>query len=209
MPKVLLITTLEAGTTFQSRAILNALGIESDVMYAVSSTSYRLLQPVSDITSALDPATTTMRNLLRRYQAVLINVAHDANANFTVYDPVLNVWMQSWNAPEDPPVIHFGQNLNTARTGLNLPADFPIVRANTADVPEHNVAVALQLGNARATGHHGHAEPIRHRGRPHPREPHRLHPQRTPLVGHGSGGLSGRPCPIRRAARTACRTRFP
>jgi hypothetical protein len=135
MPKVLLITTLEAGTTFQSRAILNALGIESDVMYAVSSTSYRLLQPVSGITGALDPATTTMRNLLRRYQAVLINVAHDANANFTVYDPVLNVWMQSWNAPEDPPVIHFGQNLNTARTGLNLPADFPIVRANTADVP--------------------------------------------------------------------------
>lgn len=135
MPKVLVISLNTTGPAMTDvPATLQTLGIGCDRIMVISNTSYRPLQPIAGITAPLDPSTSTMRNLLRQYDAVFVVVGEDANNNFNGYDPIINTWMQSWNEPQDPPVFHFGQNINTARTGLNLPNDFPIIRGNPSDV---------------------------------------------------------------------------
>jgi hypothetical protein len=133
MAKVLLITTPGAGVAFHVKRALNTLGIASDVMYAMDSTQYALLEPASDISSPFNPTTSAMRDFLRRYNAIFVIVPLEASdTSTTLFNPVVNTWMQNWNAPEDPPVFSFGYNFNT-RTSLSLPSDFPIIRADTTN----------------------------------------------------------------------------
>jgi hypothetical protein len=132
MAKVLLITTPVAGVAFHVKRMLNTLGIASDVMYAIDPTQYALLEPASGISSPFNPTTSAMRDFLRRYNAIFVIVPLDANNTSTTLDPIVNTWMQSWNAPEDPPVFSFGYNFNT-RASLSLPSDFPIIRADTTN----------------------------------------------------------------------------
>jgi hypothetical protein len=133
MAKVLLITTPAAGVAFYVKRALNTLGIASDVMYAMDSTQYALLEPASDISSPFNPTTSAMRDFLRRYNAIFVIVPLEASdTSTTLFNPVVNTWMQNWNAPEDPPVFSFGYNFNT-RTSLSLPSDFPIIRADTTN----------------------------------------------------------------------------
>jgi hypothetical protein len=133
MAKVLLITTPAAGVAFHVKRVLNTLGIASDVMYAIDTPRYALLEPASGVSSPFNPTTSAMRDFLRRYNAIFVIVPLDANNTFTGLDPIVNTWMQNWNAPEDPPVFSFGYNFNT-RTSLSLPSDFPIIRADTANI---------------------------------------------------------------------------
>jgi hypothetical protein len=133
MAKVLLITTPGAGVAFHVKRVLNTLGIASDVMYAIGSTQYALLEPASGVSSHFNPTTSAMRDFLRRYNAIFVIVPLDANnTSTTIFDPIVNTWMQNWNAPEDPPVFSFGYNFNT-RASLSLPSDFPIIRADTTN----------------------------------------------------------------------------
>ena len=134
MAKVLLITTPVAGVAFHVKRVLNTLGIASDVMYAIDTPRYALLEPASGISSHFNPTTSAMRDFLRRYNAIFVIVPLTANdTTTTLFDPIVNTWMQNWNASEDPPVFSFGYNFNT-RASLSLPSDFPIIRANTADI---------------------------------------------------------------------------
>jgi hypothetical protein len=133
MAKVLLITNLPAGVAFHVKRVLNTLGIASEVMYAVSSTQYALLEPASGISSPFNPTTSAMRDFLRRYNAIFVFVPFTADdTSTTLFNPIVNTWMQNWNAPEDPPVFSFGYNFNT-RASLSLPSDFPIIRADTTN----------------------------------------------------------------------------
>lgn len=132
MPKVLLITQLHAGGTLDVPMVLRALGIDCDVMIATSNTSYSALHPIAGVTGALNPNTSDFRNLMRRYDAVFVNVHQSADTTSNVFDPTINTWL-GWNAPQDPPVFHFAQVINT-RSTLNLPSDFPIIRGNTNDI---------------------------------------------------------------------------
>jgi hypothetical protein len=133
MAKVLLITTPAAGVAFHVKRALNTLGIASDVMYAMDSTQYALLEPASGVSSPFNPTTSAMRDFLRRYNAIFVIVPLEASdTSTTLFNPVVNTWMQNWNAPEDPPVFSFGYNFNT-RTSLSLPSDFPIIRADTTN----------------------------------------------------------------------------
>jgi hypothetical protein len=136
MAKVLLITTQAAGVAFHVKRVLNTLGIASDVMYAIGSTQYALLEPASGVSSAFNPTiidNNPMRDFLRRYNAIFVIVPLTADdTSTTTFDPVVNTWMQNWNAPEDPPVFSFGYNFNT-RFSLSLPSDFPIIPADTAN----------------------------------------------------------------------------
>ncbi len=133
MPKVLWITSPATGTTSHARGLMRTLGVECDLMYVINSNSYSLLEPTSGITAPLNPTTTAMRNLLQRYDAIFVNCIAAANDTSSAQNPILNVWMQNWNAPEDPPVFHFGQNITVHRTNLNLPSDFPIIRGDTTN----------------------------------------------------------------------------
>jgi hypothetical protein len=134
MAKVLLITTPAAGVAFHVKRVLNTLGIASDVMYAIGSTLYALLEPASGVSSPFNPTTSAMRNFLRRYNAIFVFVPLAADdTSTTLFNPIVNTWMQNWNAPEDPPVFSFGYNFNT-RASLSLPSDFPIIRADTANI---------------------------------------------------------------------------
>jgi hypothetical protein len=132
MAKVLLITTPVAGVAFHVKRVLSTLGIASDVMWAIDTLRYALLEPASGISSHFNPTTSAMRDFLRRYNAIFVIVPLDANNTFTGLDPIVNTWMQNWNAPEDPPVFSFGYNFNT-RASLSLPSDFPIIRADTTN----------------------------------------------------------------------------
>jgi hypothetical protein len=132
MAKVLLITTPPAGVAFHVKRALNTLGIASDVMYAINSTQYALLEPVSGVSSPFNPTTSAMRDFLRRYNAIFVIVPLEADNTWNGLDPIVNTWMQNWNAPEDPPVFSFGYNFNT-RASLSLPSDFPIIRADTTN----------------------------------------------------------------------------
>jgi hypothetical protein len=133
MAKVLLITTPAAGVAFHVKRVLNTLGIASDVMYAIGSTQYALLEPASGISSQFNPTTSAMRDFLRRYNAIFVIVPLAADdTSTTLFNPIVNTWMQNWNAPEDPPVFSFGYNFNT-RASLSLPSDFPIIRADTTN----------------------------------------------------------------------------
>jgi hypothetical protein len=134
MAKVLLITTPAAGVAFHVKRVLNTLGIASEVMYAIGSTQYALLEPASGVSSAFNPTTSAMRDFLRRYNAIFVIVPLAADdTSTTLFNPIVNTWMQNWNAPEDPPVFSFGYNFNT-RASLSLPSDFPIIRADTANI---------------------------------------------------------------------------
>jgi hypothetical protein len=134
MAKVLLITTPVAGVAFHVKRVLNTLGIASDVMWAMSSTQYALLEPVSGVSSAFNPTTSAMRDFLRRYNAIFVIVPLAADdTTTTLFNPIVNTWMQNWNALEDPPVFSFGYNFNT-RASLSLPSDFPIIPADTANI---------------------------------------------------------------------------
>jgi len=108
MAKVLLITTPVAGVAFHVKRVLNTLGIASDVMYAITSLQYALLEPASGISSPFNPTTSAMRDFLRRYNAIFVIVPLTADDTSTTLDPIVNTWMQNWNAPEDPPVFSFG-----------------------------------------------------------------------------------------------------
>jgi|GEM_PF-5092759 len=132
MAKVLLITTPAAGVAFHVKRVLNTLGIANDVMYAMAATRYALLEPASGVSSHFNPTTSAMRDFLRRYNAIFVIVPLDANnTSTTIFDPIVNTWMQSWNAPEDPPVFSFGYNFNTRFS--SLPSDFPIIPADTTN----------------------------------------------------------------------------
>jgi hypothetical protein len=132
MAKVLLITTPVAGVVFHVKRVLNTLGIASDVMYATAATRYALLEPASGVSSHFNPTTSAMRDFLRRYNAIFVIVPLDANnTSTTIFDPIVNTWMQNWNAPEDPPVFSFGYNFNTRFS--SLPSDFPIIPADTTN----------------------------------------------------------------------------
>jgi hypothetical protein len=132
MAKVLLITTPGAGVAFHVKRVLNTLGIASDVMWAIDTPRYALLEPASGVSSHFNPTTSAMRDFLRRYNAIFVIVPLTANDTWTGLDPIVNTWMQNWNAPEDPPVFSFGYNFNT-RASLSLPSDFPIIRADTTN----------------------------------------------------------------------------
>jgi hypothetical protein len=134
MPKVLLAGQNNESPLYQVKAVLESLGIDVDVMFTHSASGYTFPQPIAGVSGALDPTSTAMRNLLRQYSAVLVLASADATAGAKAQDPMLNLWLQSWNAPEDPPVFHFGAEITANRTSVALPSDFPIVRANTADV---------------------------------------------------------------------------
>jgi hypothetical protein len=83
MAKVLLITTPGAGVAFHVKRVLNTLGIASDVMYAMNSTRYALLEPASGVSSPFNPTTSAMRDFLRRYNAIFVIVPLAANDTST------------------------------------------------------------------------------------------------------------------------------
>jgi hypothetical protein len=195
MAKVLLITTPAAGVAFHVKRVLNTLGIASDVMYAIDTPRYALLEPASGISSPFNPTTSAMRDFLRRYNAIFVIVPLDANDTCTGLDPIVNTWMQNWNAPEDPPVFSFGYNFNT-RTSLSLPSDFPIIRADTTnDTTIDSTMWRWETGIFQAVSG---ARAYRHTGTPAARESVRLHPQRQLLLGERVRRLSGGHQPIGR-----------
>ncbi len=132
MPKVLLVSGLDTMQPYVAQTALRALGIESDILFVVSSASYRLLTPVAGITAPFNPTSSQMRDFLKRYQAVLVCWTQSATTTFTGYDPTLTTWLSSWNAADDPPVVHFGAAISTSRT-LSLPANFPIIPFDSAN----------------------------------------------------------------------------
>jgi hypothetical protein len=206
MAKVLLITTPAAGVAFHVKRVLNTLGIASDVMYAITSTQYALLEPASGVSSAFNPTTSAMRDFLRRYNAIFVIVPLAADdTSTTLFNPIVNTWMQSWNAPEDPPVFSFGYNFNT-RASLSLPSDFPIIRADTANnTTIANTMWRWETGIFQTVG--GLRTRIGTRVRLLRENRVRLHPQRQLLLGERVRRLSGEHRSIGRAI--ASYWRFP
>lgn len=133
MPKVLLISQLELGSLCAIRQTLRTFGIDHDILIGISNTSYAAWEPIQGVTDRLNPTSTSFRDFMRRYDAVLLNIFLPADTTSTLWDPTVNTWMANWNEPQDPPVFHFGHPINT-RSTLNLPSDFPIIRGNINDV---------------------------------------------------------------------------
>jgi hypothetical protein len=67
------------------------------------------------------------------FDAVLIVDRSRITSTGTFLTRPLNVWT-TWNESYDKPVAFLGPNLSTAVSGYNLPADFPIIRPDPANL---------------------------------------------------------------------------
>ncbi len=133
MPKVLILGRPGHTQAWLAQTALRSLGIKSDILHVSSGVSYRLFDPVPGISAPFDPTSNAMRDFLRSYDAVLVCWDQAGDTANTLFDPTLTTWLTNWNAAADPPVVHFGAAINTARV-LTLPANFPIIKFNTADI---------------------------------------------------------------------------
>jgi hypothetical protein len=76
---------------------------------------------------------TAARDFLNSFDAVFMVERSNITDTSGYIAPALNSWL-GWNTAADTPIVYFGVNLSTARTSLSLPADFPLIRPDAADL---------------------------------------------------------------------------
>lgn len=118
---------------------LATLGIDAE-HGTLSGTSSTSLQTPRGTMRSTDAAT---RDFLKQYEAIFLFERKGVNETTTDTDAALNVWL-TWNNTDDPPIVYFAPNLSIARTTLTLPADFPIIRPDPADLA--NTAALIDAG---------------------------------------------------------------
>ena len=118
---------------------LNTLGIDAEhgLLVGTGGTSFQTPR------GTMTPTGSGVRDFLKQYDAIFIFERRDVNETDAGFDAALNLWL-TWNNADDPPIVYFAPNLSTARTTLNLPTNFPIIRPDPTDLA--NTAALIDAG---------------------------------------------------------------